>query len=74
MKNIVIYSSQTGNTRKIDWKPIADFFKKNVIKNFIKVSEQAETKGLFRRLVPLEDVGWHSYWYTVKNPPRLKPE
>lgn len=59
---------------EIDWEPIADFFAGNVIKNFIKVSQEAEAGGLFRRLVPLESVGWDRYWHAVKKPPRLKPE
>lgn len=59
---------------EIDWEPIADFFKRNVIRNFIRVSEEAEAGGLFRRLVPLKDVGWNHYWYEVKKSPRLKPE
>ena len=58
---------------EIDWKPIARFFEKHVIKGFIRVSEEAETKGRFRRLVPLKDVGWKTYWYSVKKPPRIKP-
>ena len=58
---------------EIDWDPIARFFDKHVIKEYIKVSEEAEAKGRFRRLVPLKDVGWKTYWYSVKKPPRLKP-
>ncbi len=59
---------------EIDWEPIADFFNKNVIHGFAKVSEEAEARGRFRRLVPLKDVGWNTYWHTIKKPPRLKPE
>lgn len=57
---------------EVDWEPIVQFIKKNVVPNFTKVSEEAEAKGRFRRLVPLEEVGWETYWYTVKKPPRIK--
>ena len=59
---------------EVDWEPIVEFIKKNVVPNFVKVSEEAEAKGRFRRLIPLEEVGWVTYWYTVKKPPRIKPE
>ena len=58
---------------EIDWEPIARFFDRHVIKGFIKVSEEAESRGRFRRLVALKDVGWKTYWYSVKKPPRIKP-
>jgi flavodoxin/ferredoxin len=58
---------------EFDWEPIVRLIDKHVIPEFAKISEEAEAKGFFRRLVPLKDVGWNSYWYMVKKPPRLKP-
>ncbi len=58
---------------EIDWEPIVAFFDKHVLTGFITVSEEAEAKGRFRRLVPLKDVGWRSYLYSIKKPPRIKP-
>jgi len=56
-----------------DWEPIVRIIDEDIIERFTEVSKEAEVKRGFRRLVPLEEVGWKTYWYTVKKPPRLKP-
>ena len=58
---------------EFDWEPIVKIVDEDAIRHFTRVSEEAESKGLFRRLVPLKDVGWKTPWYTHKKPPRLKP-
>jgi ferredoxin len=58
---------------EVDWESIARLIDKYVVQDFTEVSEEAEAKGRFRRLVPLKDVGWNKYWYTIKKPPRIKP-
>ncbi|MFC1533390.1 flavodoxin domain-containing protein [Thermodesulfobacteriota bacterium] len=57
---------------EVDWRPMAEFIDENIFQNFARLAEEAEVKGTFRRLVPLKDVGRHTYWYTVKKPPRIK--
>jgi len=58
---------------EVDWQPLADFVKKNVIDNWVEVAEEAAASGRLRRLVTPEKVGLTTPWYTVKKPPRLKP-
>ncbi len=58
---------------EFDWEPIVRLINEYVVPDFAKISEEAEAKGLFRRLVPLKDVGWNTPWYTLKKPPRIKP-
>lgn len=58
---------------EFDWEPIVKIINKDIIKYFTQVSEEAEAKRGFRRLVLLKDVRWDTYWYTVKRPPRIKP-
>jgi flavodoxin/NAD-dependent dihydropyrimidine dehydrogenase PreA subunit len=58
---------------EVDWESVVRVIDNNLYDNFSELSNEAEAKGFFRRLVPLEDVGRKSYWYTVKKPPRLKP-
>ena len=58
---------------EVDWEPQVKFMDKYIIQDFARASEVAEAKGRFRRLVPLKDVGWNTYWYSVKTPPRIKP-
>jgi hypothetical protein len=38
-----------------------------------KSLEAFEAKGRFRRLVPLEDIGWDTPVWKLKKPPRYKP-
>ena len=58
---------------EVDWEPIVRLIDKHLVPGFVEISEETEAKGLFRRLVPLKDVGRNTYWYTVKKPPRIKP-
>jgi flavodoxin/ferredoxin len=58
---------------EVDWESIVRVIDKNLVQGFAEMSKEAEGKGIFRRLVPLEDVGWKSYWYSISTPPRLKP-
>lgn len=58
---------------EIDWPSIAKVIDEHVAPGFIEIAEEAEAKKRFRRLVPLKDVGWKTYWYSIKKHPRLKP-
>ncbi|HJX13425.1 MAG TPA: flavodoxin domain-containing protein [Dehalococcoidales bacterium] len=58
---------------EFDWKPIVKIVDEDAIRRFTEVSREAEANRGFRRLVPLEKVGWKTPWYKVKRPPRLKP-
>jgi Fe-S-cluster-containing hydrogenase component 2 len=58
---------------EIDWKPVAEFVENHIADSWEQVAREAEAQGLLRRLVPPDQVGRNSYWYSVKNPPRLKP-
>ncbi len=58
---------------EVDWESIVRVIDKNLFQGFAEMSNEAEDRGFLRRLVPLEDVGRDTYWYTVKKPPRLKP-
>jgi len=58
---------------EFDWEPIVKIVDEDAIQRFTRESEEAEARRGFRRLVPLKDVGWNTYWYTVKKPPRIKP-
>ena len=58
---------------EFDWEPVVRIVDEDAIKHFTQVAEETEAKGRFRRLVPLEEVGWKTPWYRVKKPPRFKP-
>jgi len=58
---------------EVDWESIVKIIDKHVAPGFVELAEEAATEGRFRRLVPPEAVGWKTYWYQVKKPPRLKP-
>ena len=58
---------------EVDWPSIAKVINDHVAPGFIEIAREAEERQRFRRLVPLEDVGWNTFWYTAKKPPRLKP-
>ncbi len=55
-----------------DWGPAAKVCNEVMDSLFVAELAEAEAKGHFRRLVPLDDVGWNTPWYKVKQPPRLK--
>jgi flavodoxin/NAD-dependent dihydropyrimidine dehydrogenase PreA subunit len=58
---------------EVNWKPIADFVEKYITDDWEKITQDAVARGLLRRLVPPEEIGRKTYWYSVKKPPRLKP-
>jgi flavodoxin/ferredoxin len=58
---------------EVDWEAIVKVIDEQVAPGFIEIAEEAEASKRFRRLIPLEEVGWKTYWYTVKGHPRLKP-
>jgi ferredoxin len=58
---------------EIDWEAISKVIKEHVAPNFIEIYKEAQAQKRFRPLVPLDKVGWDTFWYTVKKHPRLKP-
>jgi Fe-S-cluster-containing hydrogenase component 2 len=57
---------------EVDWAPLADVIQRTVFQRFAALAQEAERKGAFRRLVPIEKVGRETPWYTLKKQPRLK--
>ena len=55
-----------------DWGPATRVCNQVMENLFVKTLAEAEAKGHFRRLVPLDNVGWNTPWYMTKKPPRLK--
>lgn len=58
---------------EIDWPFIVKVIDEHVAPGFNELAEEAEAENRFRRLIPLEDIGWKTCWYKVKKRPRLKP-
>ncbi|MGD1118838.1 MAG: flavodoxin domain-containing protein [Dehalococcoidales bacterium] len=58
---------------EIDWPAIAKVINEHVAPGFIDIYKEAQARKRFRPLVPLEKVGWDTFWYTSKKRPRLKP-
>jgi flavodoxin/Fe-S-cluster-containing hydrogenase component 2 len=58
---------------EVDWKPIAEFVEKHIADDWEKVTQDAEKRLHFRRLVPPEKIGRKTYWWAQKKHPRLKP-
>jgi flavodoxin/ferredoxin len=58
---------------EIDWEAIVKVIKEHVAPGFIEIYKEAQAQKRFRPLVPLDKVGWDTFWYTVKKHPRLKP-
>lgn len=56
---------------EIDWEPVAKVDKKYGWPNNAEHLVIPEAKGRFRRLVPLEKVGWDTPWYKVSSHPRV---
>jgi NAD-dependent dihydropyrimidine dehydrogenase PreA subunit/flavodoxin len=54
---------------EVNWEPFAKLHDK-LIGNLIKSLEKAEAQGRFRRLVPLENIGWNTHWYQISGHPR----
>jgi NAD-dependent dihydropyrimidine dehydrogenase PreA subunit/flavodoxin len=57
---------------EVDWEPIAKIHDLYIENPLAKSLEVAEAQGRFRRLVPLEKIGWNTHWYKVSGHPRLK--
>lgn len=57
---------------EIDWEPIARIHDRYIEDPLAKSLEEAEARGRFRRLMPLEKIGWKTHWYKVSGHPRLK--
>lgn len=52
---------------EVDYEPLAKAHLERVRKVFVPYLAQAEAEGRFRRLVPLEKVGWDTPYYKVHN-------
>jgi flavodoxin/formate hydrogenlyase subunit 6/NADH:ubiquinone oxidoreductase subunit I len=50
-----------------DYSGYAEFFRQHAREKFEKVLEEAEKEGTFRRLVPIDKVGWDTPYYMVHN-------
>ena len=59
---------------EVDFGPLAAVHDIPVKERCVRLLEEAEAKGRFRRLVPLEEVGWDTHLYEVTGHPRLIPE
>ena len=57
---------------EVDWEPFKTAHDPFVTAMLQKSLEVFEAKGRFRRLVPLEDIGWDTPFYKTKKPPRFK--
>ncbi len=57
---------------EIDWEPVAKIHDRYVQNPLALSLEVAEAQGRFRRLIPLEKIGWKTHWYKVSGHPRLK--
>lgn len=55
---------------EINWEPFARLHDKYIRNYLNKRLEKAEAQGRFRRLVPLEDIGWNTHWYQASGHPR----
>ena len=53
---------------EIDWEPLAKAHVPLTKGSLEKSSIIDEAKGRFRRLVPLEDIGWDTHFWTFKKP------
>jgi Fe-S-cluster-containing hydrogenase component 2/flavodoxin len=52
---------------EVDYVPLAEDEIRQVKTIFAEVLKKAESEGHFRRLVPIEKVGWRTPYYTVNN-------
>lgn len=48
-----------------DYKTYETAFRKDVENKFLKVLEEAEQEGNFRRLVPVDEIGWNTPYYVI---------
>lgn len=54
-----------------DYGPLTRAHDINVRERFIKVTNEAEAKGRFRRLIPLDKIGWSTHQYESTRRPRI---
>jgi Fe-S-cluster-containing hydrogenase component 2 len=52
---------------EVDYVPLVESEMKQAKTIFNEALKKAETEGRFRRLVPLEKVGWRTPYYVVNN-------
>ena len=57
---------------EVDWENYTRHHNQRVKDVYVKILQLEEDKGHFRRLVPIEDIGWDTPWYKVKKPSRFK--
>jgi ferredoxin len=57
---------------EVNYEPLDKFHKPFNVSVLQKSVDTFEAKGLFRRLVPNEDIGWDTSFWTLKKPPRFK--
>lgn len=59
-----------------DYEAWTEVFRQHIRDNFLKVLEEAEREGSFRRLVPADTVDWDTPYYKVhsKHPRYVIPE
>lgn len=58
---------------EVDYAPLAEYEIEHAKTMFAKALENAESNGHFRRLVPIEKVGWQTPYYLIHNKhPRYK--
>ena len=53
---------------EIDYEPLAKAHVPLTIRDLQKAIQLFEDKGMFRRLVPLEDIGWDTHFWSFKKP------
>jgi flavodoxin/formate hydrogenlyase subunit 6/NADH:ubiquinone oxidoreductase subunit I len=61
---------------EVDYSAYAEAFRQHARDKFEKVLEKAEKEGTFRRLVPLDKIGWDTPYYMVhsKHPRYIIPD
>ena len=57
---------------EVDWEPLQKAHEPFTISLLQRSLEIFETKGRFRRLVPLENIGWDTPFWKLKKHPRFK--
>ncbi len=56
---------------EVDWEPVVRIQNPRIRGHLVPTLAKAEAQGRFRRLVPLEAIGWDTPWYKVAKPPRF---
>ena len=57
---------------EVDWGPMAKLHDKYIKILLSKRLDKAEAAGYFRRLVPVENIGWKTHWFEISKHPRYK--